>query len=221
MNTTPQLRSTIVLYMQYTSYDVTQKTYKTVSIENVNMKSKWTNVVLGSTELQNTAYQVFIQKLCSQYLIIHIPSKVSKRQDSKGQNFLQYFGHPLTKLKYNSIYSSLLFMHFLGPTLQFLGLCFHISWRGPSVRNCSRNSSSLYPCGDRKLLAKSHSRRQRVCGNELYHGGNTISDSVMDKKVRSPQCGNVRIFLPFRFYVKSILRNQEVQNQPFEHIQRL
>ena len=218
MNTTPQLRSTIVLYMQYTSYDVTQKTYKTVSIENVNMKSKWTNVVLGSTEY----FQVFIQKLCSHtisYNIYH--QKLARVQDSKSKNFPQYFGHPLTKLKYNSIYSSLLFMHFLGPTLQFLGLCFHISRRGPSVRNCSRNSSSLYPCGDRKLLAKSHSRRQRVCGNELYHGGNTISDSVMDKKVRSPQCGNVRIFLPFRFYVKSILRNQEVQNQPFEHIQRL
>ena len=30
-----------------------------------------------------------------------------------------------------------------------------------------------------------------------------------------PQCGNFRIFLSLRFYVKSILKNLEVQNQPF------
>ena len=149
--------------------------------------------------VQNTAYYVFIQNLYSQYLTIHSTiKKLVRVQNSKSKNFpSQYFGHPLTKLKYNSIYSSLLFMHFLGPTLQFLGLCFHISWRGPSVRNCSRNSSSLYPCGDRKLLAKSHSRRQRVCGNELYHGGNTISFFVMDKKV-SIQASLVFFFLSNR-----------------------
>ena len=81
--TTPQLCTSIVVCMQYTSYDVMQKTYKTVYIENVNMKSKWTNVVLGSKEY----FQVFIQKLCSHNFLQYIPSKVSKRQDSKEQEF--------------------------------------------------------------------------------------------------------------------------------------
>ena len=35
------------------------------------------------------------------------------------------------------------------------------------------------------------------------------------------QCGNFMIFVSSRFYVKSILRILEVQNQPFYHIQRL
>ena len=111
------------------------------------MKSKWTNVVLGSTELQNTAYQVFIQKLCSQYLIIHIPSKVSKRQDSKGQNFLQYFGHPLTKLKYNSIYSSLLLCIFQGQPYSFWVSAFTLAGEGQVSEIVAETPQVSIPAG--------------------------------------------------------------------------
>ena len=32
-----------------------------------------------------------------------------------------------------------------------------------------------------------------------------------------PQCGKMTSLLPLRFYVKSILENLEIQNQPFLH----
>ena len=86
------------------------------------------------------------------------------------------------------------FIYPLGTTIQFLGICFYISRWGSSVCNCVRNSSSLHPRRDCQLLAKSHSCCQRVCGNELYHGGNTISFFVMDKKV-SIQASLVFFFL--------------------------
>ena len=37
-------------------------------------------------------------------------------------------------------------------------------------------------------------------------------------QVRGSQCGNLRIFLSFRFYVKSILENLEVLKMPFCHL---
>jgi len=36
--------------------------------------------------------------------------------------------------------------------------------------------------------------------------------------VPKPQCGNFMNFVSFRFYVKSILRILEVENQAFYHI---
>ena len=40
-------------------------------------------------------------------------------------------------------------------------------------------------------------------------------------EVRIPQCGNFRIFLPIRFYVKSRLENAEPQELPISLIERL
>ena len=44
------------------------------------------------------------------------------------------------------------------------------------------------------------------------------SESAPYNLVHTTQCGNFRIFLSLRFYVKSILGILEVQNQPFLHI---
>ena len=139
---------------------------------------------MDSYHIVNMCYYIFLQMLYSSSMSNNIINDSQKKKDREFS--LVFRSSTAAPLKTQiQLYRPFFFMHFLGPTLQFLGLCFHISRRGPSVRNCSRNSSSLYPCGDRQLLAKSHSRRQRVRGNELYHGGNTISFAVMDKKVSS------------------------------------
>ena len=43
-------------------------------------------------------------------------------------------------------------------------------------------------------------------------------NSPLRNQIQTAQCGNFKIFVSFRFYVKSILRIIEVQNQPFYHI---
>ena len=52
----------------------------------------------------------------------------------------------------------------------------------------------------------------------IFQGPDT---SLLSKKVTSAdvtQCGNFRIFVSLRFYVKSILDILEVQNQPFHNL---
>ena len=46
----------------------------------------------------------------------------------------------------------------------------------------------------------------------------TALQAQEELKVSETQCGNFSIFLSLRFYVKTILRVLEVQNQPFSHI---
>ena len=62
-------------------------------------------------------------------------------------------------------------------------------------------------------------RSSSVTGSSETPEKSSILDEI-DRYVwfADPQCGNFMIFVSFRFYVKSILRILEVQNQPFYHI---
>ena len=48
--------------------------------------------------------------------------------------------------------------------------------------------------------------------------GQYLKDEPLVKPVDRSQCGNFMIFLSFRFYMKSILENVEVQKLPFHSV---
>ena len=72
-----------------------------------------------------------------------------------------------------------------------------------------------------KTLKKSSALTERLLKRLDREWDDIDADTSSDEGTFFPQCGNVMIFLPRRFYVKSILGIPELQNLPFQHIQRL
>ena len=52
-------------------------------------------------------------------------------------------------------------------------------------------------------------------GNLRIQAGSTTKRPTQCRKMGKAQCENFMIFLPLRFYVKSVLENVKVQNLPF------
>ena len=84
-----------------------------------------------------------------------------------------------------------------------------------SVKNGEKSPKVCAVCGDKALGYNFNAVTCESC--KAFFRRNALKDKV----ISISQCGNFRIFLLLRFYVKSILGILEVQNLPFQHISRL